>query len=363
MNIDLVESSSDDETSDDEYNKQKQKQKQKKIKKKPIKKPSLLSEFIGDKENLIKELTTEKRKEPEVKASHNDVHGYKGKRMQADLLYLPNDKNFKYLLVAVDNFTKEVDAIPLRYRTAEAIRKGLDKIFFENKILLPPKILQVDAGSEFKKGLDEYLKSKGITLRRAGIARHSQQANVEAQNRKIGSIIMKTQLVKELESDKVSKEWLHLLPEIIKKSNERARANLKAKKKPKVTDEVLCRIDGDCDLYEIGKHVRYKLDYPVNFKGEKQIGNFREGDPKYSLKTYKIENILLIPDRPPRYVLEGITDKTFSKNQLKPSENEIVKKITLKKASKPKEKYVDEPVEIRTSKRNRKKRDMGFFVS
>ena len=101
----------------------------------------------------------------------------------------------------------------------------------------------------------------------------------------------------------------------------------------------------------------------MNFKGEKQIGNLREGDIRYSLKPHKIENILLLPDRPVRYILEGVLDKTFSKNQLKPAENEIVKKAIEKKTPKPREKWTDEPVEIRTSKRKRKQVDRGFFVS
>ena len=231
----------------------------KKIKRK--KKPTILGSIIGEKNKaLIDELTREKAKEPEVKATHNDAYGYPGKRGQMDVLYLPNDNGFKYLLVAVDNYTKKTDAIPLRFRTAEAVRKAIDKIYYENKVLKPPKILQVDAGSEFKKGLDEYLKPKGIHLRRAGVARHSQQANVEARNKAIGSLIMKSQLVKELETDKVSKQWLKLLPDILKKLNENAKP-----KKMKQTGEVPCKVDGDCDLYEVNDMVRYKLDYPVNY--------------------------------------------------------------------------------------------------
>ena len=351
------ESSSDDDDTDTETEMPKKKIVKKIVKRK--KKPTILGSLIGKKsKDLVDELTREKKQDPEVKATHNDAYGYPGKRGQMDLLYLPNDSGFRYLLVAVDNHTKQTDAIPLRKRTAEAVRKAIDKIYYENKVLKPPKILQVDAGSEFKKGLDGYLKEKGIYLRRAGIARHSQQANVEARNKSIGSIIIKTQLVKELENDKVSKQWLKLLPDILKKLNENAKV-----KKLKQTGEVPCKEGGDCDLYEVGRKVRYKLDYPVNFKGEKQIGNFREGDIRYSLKPHKIENILLLPDRPVRYILEGVLDKTFSKNQLKPAENEIVKKAIEKKTPKPREKWTDEPVEIRTSKRKRKQVDRGFFVS
>ena len=148
--------------------------------------------------------------------------------------------------MAVDEHTKKTDAVHLKCRTAEAARKATNEMCFERKVLEPPKMLQVDAGSEFKKGLDEHLKKKGIFLRRAGIARHSQQANVEARNKSISSLIMKSQLVKELENDRINKQWLKLLPDILKKLNENAKT-----KKMKKTGEVPCKINGDCNLYEI----------------------------------------------------------------------------------------------------------------
>ena len=55
---------------------------------------------------------------------------------------------------------------------------------------------------------------------------------------------------------------------------------------------------------------------------------------------------------------------TFSKNQLKLVKNKIkkVEKPKKKVIKKPKEKWVDKQVVIQRSKRERKQRDLGFFV-
>ena len=312
----------------------------------------IVNKIIGiKKQDLIRELTENKKMEPEVKTSHKlDINGYKFKRIQMDLLYLPSDNGYKYLLVAVDNFSGLTDAIPLKYRNSLSVRKGIEKIF-KNGILEKPKILQVDSGSEFKGDIEKYMKENNIILRRAGVNRHKQQSVVEARNKTFGSVIMRVQLARELESGKVNKKWVKILPHIIKEINN----NLKKPKKIKPTYKFKC-IGSECDLLNVGDMVRYKMDYPTDFKGKRLSGNnFRVGDVKYSLKPKKIVKVLLAPDMPVRYGLEGITNYSFSKNQLKLFKNKIIKKVEKKKkVNKPKEKWVDRPVEIKEGKRIRK---------
>jgi hypothetical protein len=62
--------------------------------------------------------------------------------------------------------------------------------------------------------------------------------------------------------------------------------------------------------------VRVQLDYPMNYDKKREYGSFRAGDMRYDPTPRKIVNILLFPDRPIRYVVEGKT-QTYSKNQLK----------------------------------------------
>ena len=57
------------------------------------------------------------------------------------------------------------------------------------------------------------------------------------------------------------------------------------------------KCEGDeCNILNIGDVVRYKLNYPIDFKGNRLIGNFRMGDVKWSLKPTKITKVILLPD-------------------------------------------------------------------
>ena len=281
---------------------------------------NIVNNIIKNKDEYVNDLTNLKKKQPAAPSSHRrDVDGFPGKRVQMDLLYLPDDRGYKYLLVAVDNYDGKTDAEPLKNRDARTIRNAIDKIL-RRKIIQKPYIIQVDNGSEFKKGLKGYLAKKNISLRVGATARHSQQAVVEARNKTFGTVIMKVQLANELENDETDREWVKLLPTIIKEINK------VAKPVPvKRTGKVQC-VKDDCMLYSVGDKVYYQLDFPINFEKKRQYGTFRAGDIRYGLRPKKIVNILLIPDRPPRYVLEGIDNRTFSKNQLKP-EYFMVEKI------------------------------------
>jgi len=63
--------------------------------------------------------------------------------------------------------------------------------------------------------------------------------------------------------------------------------------------------------------VRVILDYPINIAtGKKLDGKFRKTDIRWSEKIHKIENIVIAPNQPPLYQLEGI-QANYTKNQLK----------------------------------------------
>jgi hypothetical protein len=104
---------------------------------------------------------------------------------QADLLTLPTDKGFKYLLVVVDVSTHKLDAEPLKKKTNDKVLDGFIKIY-SRKILKLPKRLEVDSGSEFKGVVNQYFKNNEIAVRRGKPGRHRQQAMVERYNQIIG---------------------------------------------------------------------------------------------------------------------------------------------------------------------------------
>ena len=70
--------------------------------------------------------------------------------LQADLLYLPDDKGYKYALVCVDVGSGYTDAEPLKERDAKAVLDAYKKITSREPLKgCPHYILQTDNGSEF----------------------------------------------------------------------------------------------------------------------------------------------------------------------------------------------------------------------
>ena len=84
---------------------------------------------------------------------------------QADLLFLPIDRGFRYALVVVDVATGLTDAEPIKIKSAVTIRKAFEKIYSRG-ILDVPKRLQVDSGSEFKAEMNDYMEKEEIIVRR-----------------------------------------------------------------------------------------------------------------------------------------------------------------------------------------------------
>ena len=251
--------------------------------------------------------------------THNSVN-------QMDLLYLPQDDNgSKYLLVVVDIGTGKTDARKLANRTGATVLKAVLDIYKKHKYLVEPMRIQVDAGTEFADTI-AYFRKRGVGVRVAATGRHFQQALVENMNKTIGSAILKLQLNNELATGEKDTNWTTYLPDILELVNQHA----KATKKPLTEiDNADVKCDGtECDLLEEGALVRVKLDYPRDIKGNRLHGNFRSGDFRWSLKPAKIEKVLLFPNQPIRYVVEGYKNNTFAKWELKPYETPTEIKLT-----------------------------------
>lgn len=158
---------------------------------------------------------------------------------QADVLKLPEDQKFSYLLVVVDTGTRLMDAVPIRGDLDSAkVRNALKYIWGRNKltqqedfskkkppkgsidskaniyktglkrILEEPVMLQTDGGPEFKKNVDIYLKSRDIVHRTGMPYRSRQQAYTEARNGTIAAMLLGRQKQDEVKAKVVSKAWL-----------------------------------------------------------------------------------------------------------------------------------------------------------
>ena len=94
---------------------------------------------------LFKEFIKDEQKPSKVKNLMKPPPKEKGKMMpklrvysphtthQADVLYLPDDKGFKYALVVVDVNTRKADAEPMKKHSADEVVKAIQK--FINEVL------------------------------------------------------------------------------------------------------------------------------------------------------------------------------------------------------------------------------------
>ena len=230
---------------------------------------------------------------------------------QADILFLPDDNGYKYALVVVDDHTRACDAAPLRSKDADSVLKAIIKIY-NRGILHIPRVLEIDSGSEFKSSFKMHFVDKGVKLHVGLPNRHRSQALVERKNQYIGTIIHQVQTQTELETGKINRKWVAILPEIIKELNQ----NLPKPKTTQSSDYPIIS-KSNKDLLAIGQKIRVILDYPQDTNGMKLHGKFRSTDQRFSREIYKVREVLLKPDYPPLY-LTNEDNVARTRGQLQP---------------------------------------------
>lgn len=233
---------------------------------------------------------------------------------QGDILYLPEDKGFKYLLVVVDAYDNAIDAEPVK----DILSKDNDvlkafKAIYGRKYLDLPYIITLDRGAEFTQSkVKDYFIKAGVNIKYALSGRSRQLSVVERQNQKIGSILLKRMASQELLQGEVSKEWVDDIKPLIKLLNERKKKPLKEEISP---DPIADEYTGK--LLKIGQKVRLQLDKPIDtVKGNRLIGSFRSGDIRWTTKVYKITQVLLKPGFVPMYLTDADDKVARTKNQL-----------------------------------------------
>lgn len=277
--------------------------------------------------HLITQLTKTpmREKNNEMPSISNNILE-KGVFQMADLLFLPTDKfGYKYALVVIDVYNKQCDAEPLKNKESSTVSKAFKKIY-ARKILEIPKIIQFDAGKEFKSDTKELFEDEYKTRVKYALPnRHRQNALVERKNKEIGSVIMKFQNAQELVKGKTVKGWVSHLPDLIKAIN----LHSSKAKHTKLTDKILYSSFSK-DLLPLHSHVRRILDFPIDSSTGKRIGNvFRSGDIRFDKTDRTIEKIILNPNLPPMYLLNGNNkgldySSAYTKQQLQPiNEKEI----------------------------------------
>ena len=102
--------------------------------------------------------------------------------IQADLIYMTEDKGYNYILNVVDVASRNCDAVPIKGRTAEDVIDGFEVIFKRKYISENTRYLYTDPGTEFKNEIfSNYMKTKGIILRHTFTNRKNQMEKNDAE--------------------------------------------------------------------------------------------------------------------------------------------------------------------------------------
>ena len=245
---------------------------------------------------------------------------------QADVLYLPTSQfGYKYAFVIVDVATSEMDAIPIKNKTPQDIINALKKVYITHNILELPYIIQFDNGTEFKGDIKKYLNNQGVSVRYTKTNRHRQNSIVESRNKLLGTLILKYQGIKELQTKTKSTEWHKYIDEFVAFMN-----NKVVKPKPinmslDITGNIK-KSSTDIEILSLNEQVRKILDYPINSYNNKKVDSkFRAGDIRWSKEIYFIKHIILNPNMPPMYMLNKLNHDDEIDNTVAYTINQLLK--------------------------------------
>lgn len=272
--------------------------------------------------NLIKdhELYQLYKQQKEPKSAQGKFFTPKpGYKLQADLLFLPPDQGYKYLLVVIDISDKKIDFEPLKSKKVNEIIISFDKIFNRHIIIKPKLYISTDPGKEFDNNqFKKYLKKQDIYLKINKPGRHRQNSLVERANRTIGTMIYKYISSQKLASNEQETGWIHKLKLLRKILNFGKKAPSKLEiNKNKNSDIKLTKLNSI--ILPENTKVRIKLDLPTDIiNGKRLTGNKRASDINFSKKIYTITSFELLPNQPPFYYVNNDKTTRYTREQLLP---------------------------------------------
>jgi hypothetical protein len=272
---------------------------------------------------IVDKLISEPQKEKGVNMPTTDVKGSNFNH-QIDLLMMPHDNNYKYILVVADLGSKYIGAEALTDKTPQKVKDALIKVYKDNKYLKLPKTLEMDDGGEFKGEFKKYFENQGVLMNYKKAGRHRQQATVEAMNGIIGLYLNKRMLSNEIaiKGEELIADWVEDLPKLIEVLNyittEKLKLPKKETKRSKLSENGILPVceGSSCEILPVGTEVRIILDEPRSIQGLKLHGTFRKGDLRWDKTPRKIEMLSLRPNQPPMYLITGINNVAYTKQQL-----------------------------------------------
>ena len=240
---------------------------------------------------------------------------------QLDLLYLPHEKvgkkTYKYLLVAVDNSSRLVDAQALTDRRPQDILTAYRKILGRKYLSRPSVRIETDPGTEFQGAMSAWMNKMNINHKVGRTGRSRQQALVEYANRVLGKIITTKQNVDELRTGESSVDWVQDIPRIIQVFNKHV-GNDRPSAEERIEDHKPPQCSGkSCALMEMGDRVRVVKEKPSSLVNGKRLhGKFRSGDTRWENTIRTITKVQIRPGSVPLYTVSGISNALFPAEQL-----------------------------------------------
>jgi len=251
---------------------------------------------------------------------------------------------FRYMLNAVDVFTKKAWSVPLKDKTGGAVTKAFEKIFEESKRM--PKKLWVDQGGEFyNKELDKLRKKHSIIMY-STFGDHKSMI-VERFNR-----TLKSRMWKRFTQDN-TRRWVDMLPELMAEYNKsnhssidmspNAASKLTAANEQKLWKEVYGETATETKAVKKGK-AKFKLGDFVRVSRIKGI--FEKGYlPRWSQEMFKVVSITY--SDPIVYAVEDWDGErvkgSFYENELqktKLNETALVEKVVAERKVRGKKQYL-----------------------
>ena len=229
-----------------------------------------------------------------------------------------NNRNYRYVLVIIDNFSKYDWTISLKNKNAQTIKDSFENILINSKG--SPNLIETDRGKEFYNNIfQDFLNKNNIKL----YSRNTSLGAVFAErfNRTIRD------LLKKVVFEKSDGNWIDVLPTITKQYNNRIHSSTKLSPK----DASLKKNEGFVYKNLLDKRNKIKPKFQIN--DLVRIADLKKTFSKgattnWSYKLYKITEI--INDSIPSYKINNLPERynesLLKKTNLTMKENNSVMK-------------------------------------
>ena len=233
-----------------------------------------------------------------------------------------NNKNYRYVLVIIDNFSKFGWTTPLKNKNALTIKDSFENILISSK--RKPNLIETDRGKEFHNNLfQDFLNKNNINL----YSRNSSYGAVFAErfNRTIRD------LLKKIVFEQGDAKWVDILPTITKQYNNRIHSSTKLTP----IQASLKKNEGFVYKNSIDKRNKIKTKFKINdlVRAADLKKTFSKGDTtNWSYKLYKITEIF--NDTIPSYKINNLPER-YNESLLKKTKltlkenNSVMKKLRL----------------------------------